>query len=317
MREDSLFSVNPILYDNISRLIAERGLVDEARLIEIRDLALDAAKFSAGLIDSGHDIVEVLPLFSAELNFGDYSLHDIALPENHRPLSALLRGIKVDDRANFSTLYLGLLRDLGLTVNEEDFLPYRGADISVAYLKNQYSDEAFDVLTVGFKTPKVKYVTSIKDAAQLVADGICGYALMPLEEHGARIRTVAELVYRTDLKINSVTPIFGFDGRADMKYALLSKDFDVPPPALGDDRYIEIRISATRSNSLAEIISAAESLGKTVYRIDTISFDTEGESESFYTLVLRDEGEEFTELLIYLVLFADDAEIVGVYKNLE
>ena len=54
-----------------------------------------------------------------------------------------------------------------------------------------------------------------------------------------------------------------------------------------------------------------------MYRVNTFTFDTEGEDSTFFSLVLRDDGREFTPFLTYLALFAEDAVPVGVYKNLE
>ena len=54
-----------------------------------------------------------------------------------------------------------------------------------------------------------------------------------------------------------------------------------------------------------------------VYRINTVTFDIEGAENSYFSVVVRDEGREYTPLFTYLGLFEDECDAVGVYKNLE
>ena len=141
---------------------------------------------------------------------------------------------------------------------------------------------------------------------------------MPLEERGgARLAAVAELLFREDLKINSVTPVFGFEGLADMKYALVSKHFTVPDIFPDDDRYLEIRIKADSNVSVSELFSAAESLDSYLYRINTLTFTTEDGEAQYYSVVFRDDGKDFSPLLVYLTLFSGAYTPIGIYKNLE
>jgi hypothetical protein len=145
-----------------------------------------------------------------------------------------------------------------------------------------------------------------------------GYALLPLEERGGvRLPTVAEMILRGDLKINSVTPVFGLDGSADMKYALVSKNFRPTVTSLGDDGYLEIRFEASSDTSLAELVMVSECLGARIYRLNTVTLrDDDGES-TYYSVVFCDDGRGFVSLLAYLTLFVPDAITVGMYKNLE
>ena len=48
-----------------------------------------------------------------------------------------------------------------------------------------------------------------------------------------------------------------------------------------------------------------------------IGFDTEGESETYFSVVIRDSGNNFAGLLTYFTLFIGDFVPVGIYKNLE
>ena len=60
-----------------------------------------------------------------------------------------------------------------------------------------------------------------------------------------------------------------------------------------------------------------QEVGMCIYRVNTVTFDTEGESETYFSLVIKDMGHSFSGLLTYLTLFIRDFVPVGIYKNLE
>ena len=221
------------------------------------------------------------------------------------------------DKAIFSQLYTDRLAKVGHAIDEGHFLPIGTPKESFVYLKNSYADEAYDVFSESFDDPRVRYVPSLKDAVSAVLDGEAGYCLLPLEERGARLPTIEEMLYRADLKIASVTPVFGFDGTLDMKYALVAKWLTPPQYRPSDDRYLEIRLPSDSDTTLSELLSVADSYGIGVYRINTASYQTESGIRSSYSIVFKSEGERFTTLLIYLTLFVNDYTPVGIYKNLE
>ena len=180
------------------------------------------------------------------------------------------------------------------------------------------SDEASDVFSDAITNATVSYADTLKAAAEAVSEGKCEFAILPLEEKGgARLAGIAALLFKYDLKIASVTPVFGFDGNADVKYALVSKKFKIPDVLPDDDRYVEFRLRADGAISLSQLFSAAEMLGATVYRINTVRFDTEEGGLTYYTVVFKGENVDFSALLLFLTLFAGAYTAIGIYKNLE
>ena len=152
----------------------------------------------------------------------------------------------------------------------------------------------------------------------MVSSSECEYCLLPLEERGgSRLSSIAALLFSEDLKINAVIPVFGLDGMADMKYALVAKHFSVPTIENDDDRYLEIRLRADGETQLTELFSVAALFGSQIYRINTISFDTEDGTIPHYSLVFREEGRDFSLMLLYLTLFSGAYLPIGIYKNLE
>ena len=63
-------------------------------------------------------------------------------------------------------------------------------------------------------------------------------------------------------------------------------------------------------------MSAAELFGLDVYKIET-ELDGDNPDNASYSVIFKDAGKTFTELLIYLSLFVGEYIPVGIYKNIE
>jgi hypothetical protein len=124
---------------------------------------------------------------------------------------------------------------------------------------------------------------------------------------------ISELAAGLGLKIVAVTPVFGFEGNADMKYALLKRGFVIPDNDEDTDRYLEIKLPGDIPGGMPSLFSAAEGLGVSVYRINTLG-DTDSLS---YSVIFKDGGGGFVSLLTYLSVFIGEYVPIGIYKNLE
>lgn len=315
MTEEFDFSFNQVNVRNISSIGQKMAELEERRILELYELASEIAD-SLLHFRGEMNVCDMLTLLSEDLHFQKGDVHQFALNVNLQRLNSFLSELSIRDRILFTDLLVERLRFLEIEVNTAVFLPENDSPEIFTYVKNSLSDEAYDVFSEDFFDPKLKYSLSLKEAAALAAEGSVTYALLPLEEAGGeRLHTASELIFRQDLKINRVTPVFGLDGSVDMKFALVSKGFTVPKIEKDDDVYFEIRVSI--SSSISEILLAAENFAASVYRINTLSFNTDGEDESFYSIVFKSNTGNFTELIAYLTLFIDSYTPVGVYKNLE
>jgi hypothetical protein len=312
--DDVSFMPNGVTVDNLSELARSGARIAERRACEISELVDGAVAFSLDLLASGMGVYEILSLVAEGLTeVGEHNT-DAGLALN----LAHAEFLHAFDRAELADLYVRRLRAAGMMIDPTMLLLGGARDERVTYVKNPLADEAYDVLTQDFSEPRVSYVASFKEAADAVVSGEASYCLLPLEERGGtRLSPVSELMFRHDLKICRITPVFGFEGNADMKYALLSKGYAVPELSPGDDGYLEIRIRADEYGSLSELISVASYLGISVYRINTLTFDAEGEAYSFHDVVFRSAAGDFTSLLTYLTLFSSEFIPIGMYKNLE
>lgn len=319
MLEDFVFEPQAVTLENLTYLSREQSALEEQRILEIADIALNAAALSEELYAQGFGMMEILTCISSGVCFGDPSSYGCHLEENLSRIASYLSSIKDYDMAVFAEMYICSMKDRGMLLDERMFLEPRSCDTGlVTYVRNAYSDEAYDVLTENFDDPRVRYSRDLRECAAAVSDGDADFCILPLEERGGvRLQAVEQLLYKYDLKINSVTPVFGPDGNADIKYALISKGYTVHPFTEGDDRYLEIRLPDSMASRVGGLLTSATHFGMTLYRVNTVLYEADGGISPHFSVVLRDEVHTFTSLLTYLTLFLPDFIAVGMYKNLE
>ena len=318
MIEDNIFLTDQTSESNLTEISFEGSLTEERRICEVSEIVDEAVAETVTLLTDGMTLSEALSIIGEGISFGESVPHDGAMTENLPVLRTYRILVSALDRAAFSRLYAERLTATVGGIGEADFLPKLTPPETLAYVKNPYADEAYDVFSVELSDPRVTYAPSFKELARMLSKDEVGYVLLPLEERGGvRLPTVAEIILRDDFKINSVTPVFGLDGGADMKYALVSKSFTASATAPGDDSYLEIRIELPSSTLLSELLCVSESLGARLYRVNTVTLDTDDGERTYYSVVLCDDGSGFISLLVYLTLFTPDLIPVGMYKNLE
>lgn len=317
MEDRYLFLANEINLSNIAAFSREQTGLEEQRICDLAEIAKQAAHFSKKLLLEGMSLYEVLYLLAESLDFSSEVDNDSSFAENDGRLNKFCRTVSALDKSVFCGLLLEYFSYFDVSVSEEMFLAKKPSDELFTYVKNMYADEAYDVFTQDFSDPKLAYSGSFKEALKRVTDNLFSYCLLPIEERGARIPSVDELIFRGDYKINAVVPVFGYDGSADLKYALVSKNLYYTASQSDDDRYFEFKIPADSDINISELMLCTEELGCSIYRINTQVFDTEDGQKTYFSVVLKEIGEDFSKLFIYLTLFAPEHIPVGIYKNLE
>lgn len=311
------FKPSETVLESIRKLSESQSLLEERRICELSELAFSFSFAVEELLRGGIDICEALSVLSDGELLSSHSIHDCRLPESEALLHRFGEISDGLDKVVFCRLLVDRLASVGIRVGEKDFLTNSVSESTFIYVKNSYADEAYDVFSQEFDSPRVRYAKDFKEALSFLANGEVGYCLLPFEDGGVRIRTVEELIFDGDFKINSVTPVFGFDGTADMKYCLVSNSFLISDYTVEDDRYLELRLSCDNAKELTELLSSAECFGDELYRINSLSFSTVEGEKAYFSVIFRSTGRDFVELLVYLTLFSENSTTLGIYKNLE
>ena len=318
MALDFSFSPSEITVNNLRKLSRKQSLTEEQRFCELSELADSACDAARELYLAGMTPSEITSCLGEGLSFNVTEIHTEGLPENKESLMLFEDFSSAYDKAVFSQLLVNKLKGADVSFREDDFLQ-QGEEGSVfSYVKNQYSDEAFDVFSENVNDPRVSYSSSFTEAVKKLNAGIADFCLLPLEERGGvRLPTVSELIYANDLKINAVTPVFGYTGNGEIKYATVSKCFIIEEYSMEDDRYFEIRLETDSGIAVTELGLAAAVFGMEVYRINTFTSVADSGAVCNYSAVIRKTGGDFLPLLVYLALFFPSYTPVGLYKNLE
>ena len=318
MASEFEFLLSEVTVSNLKKLSTHQSVSAEQRLCELSELADSVLDVVGELFDSGMNLAEIISCISDGFTVPEAEIHDQALDENKQRLFARQSFENVYDRAYFADFFVSRLIERGVKVKESDFLQQGKEGQIFAYVKNQFSDEAFDVFSENISDPRVNYCSSFSEAVKKLVSGAADFCLLPLEERGGvRLPTVSEFIYSNDLKINSVTPVFGYTGNGEIKYAMISKNFIIEDYTKEDDRYLEIRIETDSGMTSTEIGIAAAILGMEIYRINTFTSFNGDCTVGNYSVVIRKTGADFLPFLAYLDLFCPGYTPVGLYKNLE
>jgi hypothetical protein len=289
--------LNKITISNLCELSKSQNRLSELRACELDELAYELSREFSKMREDDYGIYEILSYFGEIL-------------ENI--------GLLPNDKAELCRRLLSKLSELNINLTEGHFLSSEHSNGRMAYVKSSIADEAYDVFASGVSHARLTYVDGINEAVLSVLSGECEYCILPFEEKGGvRVSSVMEQIFRNDLKINRVTPVFGPLGNLDMKYALLSKSFTLPKSEKDDDRYLEIRLRTDASLPIFELIMAAESFDAQLYRINTVRYTDEDGDADYCILVFKSFSENYVTLLMYLTVFAGAYTPVGIYKNLE
>ena len=270
----------------------------------LEELAFEASDMIVSMYEDGVGAEEAISVISSSF-FGE-GLSDTGV---RAPLSAL----KIADKVLFSELLCEKMADKGKKLKEDDFLGDKVPGQRFTYVKNIYSDEAYDVFSSEFTYPTVSYSTSFRTACETVVRGDSDYCILPAEEAGGiRIPSVYNLMALYDLKISDMTRVFGPDGNSDLRFAMLSRGYRIPPYDDGDDRYLEVRFG--EGGDAGRDIFAAEMMGNRLYRMNTV---TDENGIPVFSAAFRTESPDYVSYLVYLSLFSPGCTFIGIYRNIE
>jgi len=309
MNNGKISSASEIFLSNIGGLNRQAREIFEARVCEISLYAETLAGELSSLLFDGLSLGEALSVIGRLDLRGEGEQTDSLIDA-----SCYFKTLSSFDRAELSRQLVFRLSSLGnrLSLGE---LYATGADGSrVCYVRNALSDEAFDVFSQQSEL-SVGYVGSFDEAARAVRDGEFGYCILPLEEAGGvRSRRIMNMLRELSLKIVAVTPVFGYDGSADMKYALVSQGLCEPTLSGDDELYVDLLLQLGDSADMSGLLTGCQALG---FLHTRSSQSVTPSGEAFTSLVLKADGGRLTELILYLTLFYEGFELIGVYKNLE
>ncbi len=183
----------------------------------------------------------------------------------------------------------------------------------IAYLKNAFADRAYEQFSRILTGAVVSYCDDFAGVCDEVARGRARYGILPLENSvDGRLKAFHALMQKHDLKIVLLcdVPV----GESVTQFALLGRrvtTLDCGPYRAAS--YLEFRISLSRTEALAQILSAASYYGLRLLR----SGSTEREQGAEFDLLFAIESADVSAFLCYLTLEFPRFIPVGLYAKLK
>lgn len=213
--------------------------------------------------------------------------------------------------ANSSREFAHFCREF-VSENPIKFLEAEDDDDSVpkiAYLQNTFSDKAYSRFSQNFSFIKAIYFPEFREVCEEVYYGRCSHALIPVyNSRDGMLMSFYRLILKYDLRIISACNIKMADESV-MRYALLSKNL----PRRLTDKYMDISVVLTESNSCGSLVYALEALGAEVVMLNSYPLEY-ADDRNGLILQLYLEAADVNAVFLFLEGSKFRYNILGSYE---
>lgn len=196
----------------------------------------------------------------------------------------------------------------------------RPAGDRVAYLRNTYTDTAYDTFSTVLRNASPTYYSDFPGVCEALYYDRATACILPLENSAdGKLLRFYTLLTKYDLRIAYVTSVTAYDTDVTTRYALLRRSVSVPRPedcdALG--MYLEFRMIADEDIPLFRILAAADAYHLSLTRVDSVPGPNEDDDRIAYDLILRvEDGGDPASMLTYCYLLVPGFTLLGIYLDL-
>jgi len=192
----------------------------------------------------------------------------------------------------------------------------------LAYMKNDFTDSAYEFFSKMFEIKNISYHTSFQSLCEEVDLGFCEYCILPVENSSTgKLMSFYSMIDKYELKIHSVCKVVHPDGENFTKFALLSK-FSMFPGILNassaylNKRSLEVRITQTSNNDspLYDVLQAAGACSMKPKRIDSFPLSYNEDLLGYY-IIFTMNNPDIKTFLTYLALELPQSYVVGIYST--
>ncbi len=291
-----------IILDNLrmqERIIAEELEVRRSHLSDL--VAVLCAPYKGSAIS-----VENLRTIGSDAVFTEHTevgIHREVREDTKESIVSALGAVTAYDRAVIAELICTRFAHDGHPFTLSDFLVTETSNARIAYMRNAYTDEAYDVLSSALTDSTAFFTDSYEDACIEVAEGNAGYCILPWRDtSGAFLR--ATLTYLEAYHLIAISTVTVTDGEdIPMQYALVGQA-TTPVPALWE------MVVALPNEWIAE--------GRTFFSaLAHFGISVAGVHVSRGVLYTLRASVPPARLLVWLNLFAPGYQIRGFYPDTE
>ena len=159
-----------------------------------------------------------------------------------------------------------------------------GAHSKIAFVKNKYTDIAFEKFSSSVANAKPVYSTSFKESCESVASGSCEFCILPIANStDGRLISFYTLLDRYDLKICEVFSIEDETAQS-IYYARVGRSCKEPSyrHSLEQEFIFEFSILSSSADFTTPLLLAAEAAGARLISIDSIPIEYTSTLQSFF-----------------------------------
>lgn len=204
---------------------------------------------------------------------------------------------------------------IGRPIEESELLaaaPNEDTDlgISVAYVRNAVSDEAFKRFACAMKSPSVSYTASFAAACEEVYYGRVRYCILPYESSDeGTLSGFMKMIRKYELYTECVCSVRG--ERSSTRFVLLSRQGGEMLTAKGSKRYLKVTVDSPDADTYVKLSVAASAMRLRQIKSESmpVSWD-DGRYGCVLTYELCGSASPF---LLFLTLFAPECSDRSVY----
>lgn len=191
-----------------------------------------------------------------------------------------------------------------------------GSHGKIAAVKNQYSENAFPLLSKAVIRPKVIFAQTFPEACEAVTDNKCQFCILPTEtSEGGRLFGFYSMLDRYELKIYATCYVDTEDGSGSVKYALVGRSAP-DRSSRAAERTLECSIITEDGRFPSDIPDVLDIFGARLLRIDSLPTEYD-ESQNRYYLSFRLSEKNAILLDIYLSSGYPNYTQIGLYPTIE
>lgn len=218
------------------------------------------------------------------------------------------------DRTVYVNACLSLLKNSKDKPTLSDFFPTVQLETArIAYVKNPYTDEAYESFAATLPTPTVHYADSFREACNEVASKEADFCILPYGNSAGQLTSFSELAERHSLYICALCRVFHADGTDVTHFALYGHRL----PMQSDEDGLHLRFSFLCADAgvLAQHLNAAVLMGVPLEETRAIPC-VANEGALLCTATAAPPSDQLLPFLVYLSVFAEEASFHGLYKEI-
>ncbi len=181
----------------------------------------------------------------------------------------------------------------------------------IAYVDNQYSAAAYEILSSSVKGATPRICGSFTEMCDSTSSGETEACILPIENTSdGKLLSFYSLIDRSDLKISNICDVYSEDESRRTRYALLRRSLRRLDDEV-NELYFEFSFCPTPGLTVDEILHAAVLADLVIYRIDSVPLRY-SESNFIFHPVLLGNIENILVYTLFLSLNSAQYTPVGV-----